>query len=449
MSFDVIVRGGTLVSGDGIQETDLGISKGKIVEIGNMAQKEGREIVDAKGLHVFAGVIDTQVHFREPGMEHKEDLESGTRSAITGGVTTIFEMPNTNPLTTSEERLKDKLNRARGRAWCDYSFFVGAATDNVDQLAYLESLPGTPGIKIFMGSSTGTLLVPDDETLLKVLQNGRLRCPVHSEDHYRLESRKTLQKGSPSAHVHPTWRDSEAARLSTERLISLANKANRPIHVLHVSTADELPLIQGAKRRGQDVTAEITPQHLWFSGPDVYDKLGTYAQMNPPMREKTHTLALREALKSGIFDVFGSDHAPHTFDEKNNAYPTTPSGMPGVQTLTPALLTLITQELDMDIRVFARMASERPAEIYGIKNKGFLKIGYDADLTLVDLERKLQPVRSPGQVNSIQSKCGWSPYEGIDLVGWATKTMLAGKVVWNEGELIGDPSGSPAAFHRG
>lgn len=445
MHFDLVVRGATLVTSERIEQADIAVSKGKIAAIGHGF--EGATYLEAGGLHVLCGVIDSQVHFREPGLTHKEDLESGTRAAIAGGVTSIFEMPNTQPSTVTPEALNDKLDRAIGRAWCDHAFFVGASAENADFLHEYELLPGTPGVKIFMGSSTGSLLVSDDETLRRVLRNGRTRCPVHSEDHPRLESRKSLRAGSPSGHMHPVWRDEEAACLSTRRLIALAAETERPVHLLHVSTAEEIGLIRSAKRRGIDLTAELTPQHLWFAAPDVYDSIGTYAVMNPPVRSDRHRQGLIAALKAGVFDVFGSDHAPHLIEEKLQPYPACPSGMPGVQTLLPAVLTLAKQ-IDLDLTTVARMTSERPAELYNVVGKGKLEVGFDADFAIVDLGRAMAPSRQPAMPTTIQSKCGWSPFENIPLIGWPRWTVLRGEVVFHEGTLVGQPVGVPVAFNK-
>ena len=440
--FDLILRGGTVVTGEGVALADVATMSGKIAEIGTISGP-ARETLDVTGLHIFAGVIDTQVHFREPGMTHKEDLESGTRAAIHGGVTSIFEMPNTIPTTTTREALKDKLDRAKGRAWCDYSFFVGAATDNIDNLAELEMLPGTPGIKIFVGSSTGTLLVPDDEHLRRVFQATKLRTPIHSEDHPRLEARKSLISAHPTAAEHPFLRDAECARLATERVLKLSEETGHPVHILHLSTADEIPMIAEAKRKGLKTTVEITPQHLWFAAPECYERLGTYAQMNPPLRDHHHRDALRAALTGGFFDVVGSDHAPHTREEKDQPYPKSPSGMPGVQTLLPVMITLALRDGLLDLPMLARLASEMPAEIYGIKNKGYLKPGYDADLAIVDANGTWTVEES-----WLQSKCGWSPYTGEKLYGRPVHTILRGEAVVRDGERRGSASGHPVMFDR-
>lgn len=440
VGYDLVIRGGTVVNSERMELADVGIVGGKIVEVGDISAMGAAQVINASGLHVMPGIIDTQVHFREPGMEHKEDLESGTRAAIMGGVTTIFEMPNTHPPTTSAEALMDKLQRAKGRAWCDFSFFVGASADNTQELAALEMLPGTPGVKIFMGSSTGSLLVPDDETLERVLINGISRCPVHAEDHDRLEERKGLASPEPHVSEHPYLRDEECARLATERILALSQKTRRPVHILHVSTAEELPLIRAAKARGLNTTAEVTPQHLFFKSPECYEELGTLAQMNPPIRDRRHQQALRRALQENLFDVLGSDHAPHTLEEKAKPYPSSPSGMPGVQTLAPVMFNFVNEGL-LTLRDFVRLACEGPARIYGIKEKGRIEPGFDADLCIADMDRA-QVVQN----SWLQSKCGWSPYEGLSFIGWPVHVVLRGSVVVRDQALIGSAGGAPVRF---
>jgi dihydroorotase len=439
MSFELVIRNALITTGEHQELGDLAVQDGKIASVGRV-EGEGAEEFDAHGLVLTPGLIDTQVHFREPGLEHKEDLESGTRAAILGGVTSVFEMPNTNPTTTTEQALADKLSRAQGRTWCDYSFFVGATTDNVDELEALERMPGSPGIKVFMGSSTGPLLVGDDDHLRQVLRAGKRRVPIHAEDEPRNRERKALISDSPHSREHPFLRDAESARLATERILALSEETGRPVHVLHVSTGDELPMIAAAKRRGIGTTAEVTPQHLWFHAPDCYDRLGALAQMNPPIRNAEHQMALRKGLYEGVFDVFGSDHAPHTLEEKAQPYPSSPSGMPGVQTMLPALLTLANQGL-MNVQTLVKMGCENPARIYGIKNKGCLKPGFDADLVLVDLAKRTIFERS-----MVASKCGWSPYEGVEFTGWPVHVWLRGIRMVEDGSLTGRQIGGQVEF---
>jgi dihydroorotase len=437
MAFDLLIRGARFATGE---TGDVGIQAGKISAIGALGAASAVETLDARGLVVIPGLIDTQVHFREPGLQHKEDIESGTRAALHGGVTSILEMPNTAPPTVSEEALRDKLTRAKGRAWCNYGFFVGASAENTQDLDRLERLPGTPGIKVFMGSSTGSLLVDQDEQLEAVLKSGKKRIPIHAEDEARNKERKSLLSEHPSAVEHPFLRDAESARLATQRILRLSASTRRPVHILHVSTADELPLIEDAKRSGLGTTAEVTPQHLWFAAPDCYEKLGALVQMNPPIRSSEHREALWKALAGGLFDVFGSDHAPHTLEEKSLPYPQSPSGMPGVQTMLPVLLTLVHQGR-LSLELVVKMACESPARLYGIYGKGRIEGGADADLVLVDLDRSLKVER-----RMLQSKCGWSPYEGEVLTGWPETVVLGGRLVVRSGERVEDPAGRVLRF---
>ncbi len=440
VNFDRIIRNGQVTTSTSIAVGDVGIISGKIAAIGDLSHDSAAEIIDATNLLVMPGVIDTQVHFREPGLEHKEDLESGSRAALMGGVTGILEMPNTNPTTTTREALEDKLNRAAGRAWCHYGFFVGASTDNVSELRELESLPGTPGIKIFMGSSTGTLLVGKDEELREVLLAGNKRCPIHAEDEPRNTECKSLISANPHAREHPFLRDAESARLATERILRLSHETGRPVHILHISTALEPPMIAEAKRQGLGTTAEVTPQHLFFNAPDCYDRLGTLAQMNPPIRSQEHREGLWKALSEGVFDVFGSDHAPHTLEEKALPYPKSPSGMPGVQTMLSVLLTFVHQGR-LDLQTMIKMACETPADLYGMQGKGRLEVGYDADIVLVDQHRTQVFERS-----MVESKSGWSPYEGESLTGWVEHVILGGELAVRSGERVGKPAGQMLNF---
>src|SRR5262245_9128995 len=333
-NFDLIVRGGTVVNHDGIGVRDIGIRGGRIASLGNIAGADAAETIDAKGLHILPGVIDTQVHFREPGLEHKEDLETGSRAAVMGGVTAVFEMPNTRPATTTAEALADKVRRARHRMFCDFAFYVGAARDNVDDLPALERLEGSAGIKVFIGSSTGDLLVDDEPSLDRIVAKIARRAAFHAEDEARLKARTGLRRpGDPSSH--PEWRDPEAALIATQRLVRLAEKHGKRVHVLHVSTAEEMAFLAAWK---DWASVEVTPHHLTLAAPECYARLGTYAQMNPPVRDERHRRAIWLALAAGVVDVLGSDHAPHTREEKDHPYPDSHSGMTGVQTLVPVML---------------------------------------------------------------------------------------------------------------
>jgi dihydroorotase len=434
-TFDLVLKGGTLVNhaGDGL--ADIGVRGGRIAAIGDIGEGMAGEIIDASGLHILPGVIDTQVHFREPGPTHKEDLESGSRSAVLGGVTAVFEMPNTKPATTSAEALADKVERATGRMFCDFAFFVGATRDNVDELAALELLPGAAGVKVFMGSSTGDLLVDDEETLSRVLNTIRRRASFHAEDEARLKARASLQReGDPSSHSE--WRDAKAALVATERLLRLASAAGKRVHVLHVSTREEMALLALHK----DVASvEVTPQHLTLEANDAYEALGTRAQMNPPLRNAAHQEGLWWGLSQGVVDVLGSDHAPHTLEEKAESYPATPSGMPGVQTLVPVMLDHVNAGR-LSLARFVDLTSAGPQRLFGIAAKGRIAVGYDADLTVVDLkaERVIDN-------DWIGSKCGWTPFAGRKVKGWPVGTFVRGRLAMWEGEL-GQAGGAPVRF---
>jgi dihydroorotase len=436
-TYELIVKGGRVATPGGVVETDLGVTDGRIAVLGDLDPGRGGVVLDAAGLHVLPGVIDTQVHFREPGLEHKEDLASGTAAAALGGVTAVFEMPNTKPNTLDAADLEDKLARARGRAWTDHAFFIGAAAENAESLGEVERLPGCAGVKVFMGSSTGSLLVDDDETLLEVLRNGRRPVAIHAEDEDRLRERLALVRGGASVDQHPVWRDEETALRATRRILALARRAGRRIHVLHVTTAEEMPLLAAHK----DVaTVEVTPQHLTLAAPDCYQRLGTLAQMNPPIRAARHREALWRALGQGVVDVIGSDHAPHSREEKAGDYPATPSGMPGVQTLLPLLLDHMNAGR-LSLERLVDLTSAGPQRIYGIAGKGRIAAGYDADLTLVDLKARREVTGK-----WLASKCGWSPFEGMTVTGWPMATVIRGRIVMREDTLQDTPAGRPVRF---
>ena len=435
--YDLIVKGGTLATPSGIAPADVAVAQGRIAAIGSLDGAAAREVFDAAGLHVLPGAIDTQVHFREPGHEHKEDLASGSAAAALGGIVAVFEMPNTSPSTLSAADLDDKLARAKGRAWVDHAFFVGAAAENAEDLAALERLPGCCGVKIFMGSSTGSLLVEDDETLFEVLRNGRRRVAVHAEDEARMRDRLGIAHAGADVARHPEWRDAETGRLATERLMALARRAGRRVHVLHVTSAEEMPLLAANKDLA---TVEVTPQHLTLAAPECYARFGTRAQMNPPIRAARHREALWRAVAAGVVDVIGSDHAPHTLEEKAKPYPSSPSGMPGVQTLLPLLMDHMNAGR-LTLERLVDLTSAGPARIYGIARKGRIALGHDADLSIVDLKARREIT-----ADWLASKCGWSPFEGRRVTGWPVTTIVRGRIVMREAELLGEPMGEPVEF---
>jgi dihydroorotase len=435
-TFDVVLKGGTVVNHDGEGQRDIGVRDGRIAGLGHYDAGQAGQVVDCRGLHLLPGVIDTQVHFREPGLEHKEDLETGSRAAVMGGVTAVFEMPNTDPLTISAEALADKLARARGRMHCDYAFWVGGTASNAGDVSELERLPGAAGIKIFMGSSTGSLLLADDPGIEAVLRQTRRRVAVHAEDEARLRARMDLRvPGDPTSH--PVWRDPETAMLATRRLIDLARKTGANVHVLHISTADEIAFLASHKDLA---SCELTPHHLTLEAPECYQRLGSYAQMNPPVRDGAHRRALWQGLAQGVADVLGSDHAPHTRAEKDHAYPATHSGMTGVQTLVPIMLDHVNAGR-LSLARFVDMTSAGPQRLFGLSGKGRIAVGYDADVTVVDLKRR-ETIRN----DWIASRCGWTPYDATSVTGWPIGTVVRGHLVMWDGALIGASRGAMVRF---
>ncbi|MBS0295562.1 MAG: dihydroorotase [Proteobacteria bacterium] len=437
-TYDLIVRGGEVVNHAGRGLADVGVRDGRIVVVGDLSQASAGEVVDATGLAVLPGVIDTQVHFREPGLEWKEDLETGSRAAALGGVTAVFEMPNTQPTTTDPEALADKLTRAKGRMHTDHAFYVGGTHDNAAQLGELERLPGCCGVKVFMGASTGTLLVPDDPGVEAVLRHVNRRATFHSEDEYRLTERRPLaREGDWTSHEEV--RDALTAIRSTERLVGIARRLGKRIHVLHVTTAEEIEFLAAHK----DVaTVEITPQHLTLTAPEAYQRLKGLAQMNPPIRGAAHQAGLWRGIREGVADVLGSDHAPHTLEEKARIYPASPSGMPGVQTLVPVMLNHVAQGR-LTLERFVDLTSAGAQRVFGIAGKGRMAEGWDADLTLVDLK-----ARRTLRHADMATRSGWTPFDGMEITGWPVATIVRGRVVMRDDEIVLPHAGEPVRFQE-
>jgi dihydroorotase len=435
-AYDLILKGGTVVNHDGEAGRDLGIRAGRFAAIGDLAHASAGETVDCRGLHLLPGVIDTQVHFREPGLTHKEDLQTGSLSAVMGGVTAVFEMPNTDPLTVSADALADKVKRGHHRMHCDFAFFVGATADNTKDLAALERLPGCAGIKVFMGSSTGSLLVADDSGLRAILKVICRRASFHAEDEPRLNERKNLRV-ERDTRSHPVWRDEITALKATQRLVRIAHETGTRVHVLHVSTVQEMEFLADHK----DVASvETTPHHLTLEAPGCYQRLGTRAQMNPPVRGAVHRAGIWRGLTQSVVDVLGSDHAPHTAEEKAKPYPASPSGMTGVQTLVPIMLDHVNAGR-LSLLRFVDLTSAGPARLFGIAAKGRIAVGYDADLTVVDLKR-----RETITDRWIASRAGWTPYDGVTVTGWPVGTVIRGhKVMW-DGSLTAPAQGERVRF---
>ena len=433
---DLLIKNGQCYIDGELKNEDVSIKDGKIKDIGQISEKS-KDSIDAKGLTVLPGCIDTQTHFREPGSTDTEDLNSGSRAAVVGGITAVFEMPNTNPPTSSKNEFKRKLDLAKDRMFCNYAFYFGATADNSHELADLKNLEGCCGIKLFAGSSTGNLLVANEKDIETVFKNSSKVVAVHSEDEEILNiNKKLIKKGD--VHTHPIWRSEECAISSTRRIVNIAKRYNKRAHVLHVTTKQEVDFL--SQHKG-NVTFEITPQHLTLYAPDCYDKLGTYAQMNPPIRDKSHYDRLWYAIRNNLNDTIGSDHAPHLKINKEKEYPNSPSGMPGVQTLLPVMLNHVNNG-KLSLKQLIKLVCENPIRIFGIKNKGFIKKGYDADFTIVNMNKDIKI-----QNKNIESKCGWSPFNGYSFKGSPIATIINGKIKMLDGKILGEPEGLPLDFN--
>ena len=433
---DLIIKNGKCFIEGRLNEVDVAVKDGKICKIGQISE-EAKENLNAEGQTVLPGCIDTQTHFREPGSTDTEDLHSGSRAAIAGGITSVFEMPNTNPPTSNINEFQRKLDLAKDRMYCNYAFYFGATADNSNDLASLKKLEGCCGIKLFAGSSTGNLLVAKEEDIDKVFQNSSKVVAVHSEDEEILNiNKKLIKKGD--VHTHPVWRSVECAISSTRRIVKIAERYNKKAHILHITTKEEIDFL--SQHKG-NITFEITPQHLTLYAPDCYNKLGTYAQMNPPLRDKSHYDRLWYAVRNNYNDTIGSDHAPHLKINKDKEYPNSPSGMPGVQTLMPVMLNHV-NEGKLTLNQLINFVCENPVKIFGIKNKGFIKEGYDADFTIVDMNKIIEIKNE-----DVESKCKWSPFNGDKFIGTPVATVINGDIKMKDGEIIGDPSGKPLIFN--
>lgn len=432
----LVLRGGLLALPGGLTRGDLALEGGRITAVGDVPRGAGLEL-DVSHLLVMPGVIDPQVHFREPGLTHKEDLGSGSRAAAAGGVTAFLEMPNTQPATTSEEAFNWKLSRAAESSVVDYGFFIGATKDNLDVLGAVSPCPG---IKIFMGSSTGDLLVSERADLDRIFARGSRLIAVHAEDEARLVARKGLFSDRTDPAAHSELRDPECAWRATELALELSERHHRRLHILHMSTLEEVELLRSRGKGAGRVTAEVTPQHLTLFAPESYARLGTRAQMNPPLRPREHGEALWRALKDGTVDCIATDHAPHTLEEKARGFGRAPSGMPGVETSLAVMLDAASRGL-CTIPEVVRWMCEGPARCYRITGKGRIAVGMDADLALVDLGAR----RVVGE-RGYFTRVGWSPYEGQELAGWPVMTFVRGQLVFRDGEILGGVRGAPIRF---
>jgi dihydroorotase len=436
LSYELILRGGACALPWGIESVDVGVRHGRIAGIGDLAGAAAEQEIDCRGLHVLPGLIDPHVHLRDPGDPKVETIADGTRAAVLGGLTAVFDMPNTTPSVTDIGRLDAKRDYLKGRAFCDVGLYVGATKTNVNALAELELQENVCAIKVFAGSSTGDLLVEDDESLERVMRAGRRRICYHSEDEYRLQARRPQFTAGRSHRNHMVWRDVETAFLGTRRLMALARKTKRPAHILHVSTAEELDYLKDFR---DIATVEVLISHLSQTD-DAYERLGGYAVMNPPIRDARHMEAAWVAVRDGTVDCVGSDHAPHSRAAKERPWPDTAAGLTGVQTLVPLMLDHVAAGRLSLMRLVDLMCAG-PARVYGVVGKGRLATGYDADFTVVDLGRKRRI-----EEGWIVSPCGWTPFAGHECTGWPVMTIVRGQVAMREDELIGPPRGEPVRF---
>ena len=426
-SFDLILKNGTVFTPEATEITDIAVKDGKIVDFGSFDKAE--EIIDCTNLYVFPGLIDTQCHFREPGGEHKETLETGTLSAALGGVTGIFEMPNTNPLTITPEAMEFKLKKAHETSYVDFAFYFGGTAEYAEHLSEWENIDGVCGIKIFMGASNGDLLSATDEEIDAIVANGKRVIAVHAEDESIMnENKVTILGDSNDVAMHYKWRSEESCLNATKRIVTIAKKYSRKVHILHITTAQEMAFLKANK---DIASAEVLANHLTLHAPDCYDMFGTLAQQNPPIREKHHQDALWAAVANGTVDIVASDHAPHTLDEKSGTYPNTPSGTPGVQTLIPIMLNHV-HEGRLSYERLVDLMAYGPYRIHKIKNKCLIRKGFNADFTVVD--PKTEHIISNAEQ---ASKSGWTPYDGKKVVGFPKMTIIGGKTIMRDGEITG------------
>jgi dihydroorotase len=435
--FSLIIRDGTAVLPWGEAAADIGVRHGRIAAIGVPASATADEVFDASGLHVLPGLIDPPVHLRDPGDAAIESIPTGTKAAVLGGITAVFDMPNTAPAITDAKSLAWKQDYVERVAWCDMGLYVGATKGNIAELATLETARGVCAIKVFAGSSTGDLLVEDDESLERVMRSGRRRIAYHSEDEFRLQARKGLFKSGDPYVRHMEWRDEECAFLGTRRILAIARATGRQAHILHVSTAEEFSYLKDFK---DITTAEVLVNHLTQVAPDCYERLAGFGVMNPPIRSERHRDAAWAAVRDGTVDTIGSDHAPHPRAAKLKPWPEVPAGLTGAQTLVPVML----DHVNAGRLPLARMVDllcAGPARVYGAIGKGRLAAGYDADFSIVDLKR-----RRTIEESWIVTPAGWTPFAGMQVTGWPAATVVRGRIVMRDDEVLGEPSGKLVRF---
>ena len=434
-----------LVTARSVTRGSLTVDNGRIAAIRSEAEAFNAEpgtLIDLQGRLLFAGGIDAHVHFREPGLTHKADIASESRAALLGGYTAFIDMPNTLPPATTPERLREKCTLAAGRSWCHYAFHRGAANGPGTEVPQPEE-GISPALKVFLGSSTGDMLVDDPATLGGLFRLGDTPILIHSEDEGIIRAnlaaaRERYGDDIPVA-LHPLIRSREACIASTRRALDAALREGTRLHILHVSTREEVEMIREAKKSSPRITAETSVNYLWFSDRD-YERLGTRLKCNPAVKTALDRAALLEAVRDGTIDTIGSDHAPHLIEEKNRPYTLAPSGMPSIQEALPALMTLA-REQDIPLPRIASLISEKAAEIFRIAGRGHLAVGQAADHTVIDPD-------SPWRVGTPAYKCGWTPYEGARFTARVTDVWLDGHHAVADGNIIGQPSGQPLSFNN-
>lgn len=434
--FDLIISGGTVINHAGRLDLDVGIIGGKIAAIGDLSDALCDERLDAKGLTLLPGVIDTNVHFSEPEADYREDFESGSRSAVLGGVTTVFEMPAQNPATASAEAITDKIRRAVDRMWCDYAFYIAATPANYPALSWMERLPGVCGVSIAMAGRDEDFAITDDSTLFNALRRGGRRVTVQAQDQGLLAAGRGKQIPGEVAS-HALWHDESVAQKGLARLLRLARRAGRKVHVQSISSDSEMALLASNK---DIMSADVSPQHLSFASPEAYAAWGERLQLDPPIREERHQIALWHGLQMGVVDVLASQHRPYLIAEKEAAYPEGPSGVPAVQTLLPIMLHHVAQG-HLSLEQLVDLTSAGPGRVFGLRDKGRLAVGYDADLTFVDLKKDWMIDSS-----WIAARCGWTPYHGCAVKGMPVGTVVRGQIAAWQGTLGPRPTGEAVRF---
>lgn len=432
----LVLRSAIIHTPNKIIEGDLVIQENKIQSIEEKYLGDFDQEINCAGLHVLPGLIDTHVHFRDPGMTEKEDFETGTMAAAAGGVTTIFDMPNTNPLTINQEALEEKNKIAEKKAKVNYNFFVGATKDNLHSLNDFKDIAG---IKVFVGSSTGNLLLNDQADLESLFQNTKHLLAIHAEDEEVIQKNNIKFKDEHSPEIHSQIRSPEAEINSVKRVLELAKKYNTRVHLCHISTEESVNLIE--QYALPNVTAEVSMHHLLLNEKD-YERHQNFVKVNPPLRTEKDNQALWEALHKGVIQTIATDHAPHQAVEKEQEYWQAPGGMPMVELTLPLLLNQVSQG-KISLHDVLRWTSEKPAEIFGIKNKGKIELGFDADLVIIDKEQH----HKVEQLN-LFTKCKWSPFDGEELIGKVIYTIVNGEVVFEKGVVKASVRGQKVLENR-